>query len=229
MEKEDVIAKIEKLLRLAESPNEHEAALAASRAQDLMEKYQIEAIQLREDDGKAGLGIADHTIVSYKRIEGWKKLFFCALARVYECKPYYLGKTLNVIGMETDIVLFREAYAFLDRVIEHHAKKEKIARRKREAVRISRAEAHAYRRGFCSGMSIRIVSRLREEKEKRLQNKVEVRDLVVIKEDAIREYTADWNWGKAKPTRYTVNDAAYSKGYQVGGQVNLSVPNGSLS
>jgi len=46
MTREETLAKIKKLLALATSPNEHEAKLAAQRASELMEKYQIEEAEV---------------------------------------------------------------------------------------------------------------------------------------------------------------------------------------
>ena len=47
MIKEELIDKIKKLLALADSSNPNEAAVALSRAQKLMERYNIEAVDLK--------------------------------------------------------------------------------------------------------------------------------------------------------------------------------------
>lgn len=46
MSQAEILEKIKKLLALATSPNEHEAKLAAQRASELMEKYQIDEAEV---------------------------------------------------------------------------------------------------------------------------------------------------------------------------------------
>ena len=231
MTKEAIIKKVEKLLRLSESPNEHEAALAASRAKDLMEKYQIEAFDLKEDDPKSSLGITENSIYSRSKSEDWLKIFFCNLARAYDCKPYFTrggGISLHAIGMKTDLDLLKVTFSYLLKVVDFHYKKAKVKRRKAERVRISRKEAYHFRRGFCFGMTDRIVSRIEKEKAERLQKTVEVKDLVVVKEDAIKEYTKDWNWSKARNLKKSGSSDGYSTGWHKGGMVGISAPGGEI-
>ena len=46
IEKQAIVEKVQKLLRLAKSSNKHEAELAAQRASEPMEKYQIDAADM---------------------------------------------------------------------------------------------------------------------------------------------------------------------------------------
>ena len=60
---ENIIAKIEKLLALAEkNPNEHEAMSAALKAQELIAKYNIDIATLGTSEEKPEISTTSHTI-----------------------------------------------------------------------------------------------------------------------------------------------------------------------
>ena len=48
-----IVDKVRKLLRLAESPNANEAALAAAKAQELIDAHNLSAALLAYDEGSA--------------------------------------------------------------------------------------------------------------------------------------------------------------------------------
>jgi hypothetical protein len=48
----DILNKVRKLLRLAESPNANEAALAAAKAQELIDAHNLSTALLVEDGGE---------------------------------------------------------------------------------------------------------------------------------------------------------------------------------
>jgi hypothetical protein len=49
-ERERVYDKVRKLLALSKSPNEHEAALAAERAREILDRYQISLAEVDEKE-----------------------------------------------------------------------------------------------------------------------------------------------------------------------------------
>ena len=71
-EREKLFDKIRKLMALSHSPNEHEAALAAARAREILDKYDLsltevemsgeEIIEHRVDTGTRGASPLDGTI-----------------------------------------------------------------------------------------------------------------------------------------------------------------------
>ena len=64
MDRDKLLDRIKRLLRLAESSNVHEAASAAARAQELMSRHRIEAASLEAD---STAGIVDHRITESRR------------------------------------------------------------------------------------------------------------------------------------------------------------------
>jgi hypothetical protein len=127
--REEVIQKIQKLLRLAQSDNIHEAALAAAHAQRLMEEHRIEQASLdyepdRESEEEvedfsmkgAPLDAADHSV------SAWRGRLGVIVADSQQCKVYYINvggrKEFHIIGRPTDVEAVRYLYAYLKREIE---------------------------------------------------------------------------------------------------------------
>jgi hypothetical protein len=73
-----LVEKVRKLLALSESPNEHEAALAAEKAQDLMLCHGIEMAQIAISHGASMIGIDDARIEG--RIDPWRRHLAISIA-----------------------------------------------------------------------------------------------------------------------------------------------------
>ncbi len=80
-----IIDKIRKLLALTRSPNEHEAALATERAQELLARYNIDMTEVEQklDEGKIG------QVEVMERTEAFARTIRQAIARLYFCEYYY--------------------------------------------------------------------------------------------------------------------------------------------
>ena len=83
-----VLSRVRKLLALAESPNVHEAASAAARAQELISQHRLEAV-LEAEDAAATRDAADpigqETLETSKRLRRWKTVLAGGLARANGC------------------------------------------------------------------------------------------------------------------------------------------------
>ena len=83
-----VLSRVRKLLALAESPNVHEAASAAARAQELISQHRLEAV-LEAEDAAATQDAADpigqETLETSKRLRRWKTVLAGGLARANGC------------------------------------------------------------------------------------------------------------------------------------------------
>src|SRR5574340_907559 len=88
MTHEEAIAKAVKLLKLAQSDNPNEAALAAARAQEIMDRYKLEG--LSADYNSAAPAEPDEPIVAFgepvepKQGSEWVVRLILALARASE-------------------------------------------------------------------------------------------------------------------------------------------------
>jgi hypothetical protein len=123
MSEQKIIDRIRKLLNLANSANEHEAALAAAQATDLMLKHEIEEAQLA-DEGAEELGEVDkESIDETGSIVPWKGNIAAGLAQSMGCQMYYgrskyvrgqkQKRTYVIIGQESKRATIKYMYNYL--------------------------------------------------------------------------------------------------------------------
>lgn len=128
----EALQKVAKLLRLAQSPNTHEAALAASRAQEIMDRYKIEGIAA---DFEAGT-TSEEPIADFKadlmdaettQLDTWRCRLASCVAGVNECKVYLTGypkRGFAIVGRASDAVMVRLMYSWLKGQVDKLAAKE---------------------------------------------------------------------------------------------------------
>ncbi|MEQ1506614.1 MAG: DUF2786 domain-containing protein, partial [Myxococcota bacterium] len=89
---EDVLDRVRKLLALATSPNVHEAALAAARAQALIERHRLEDWLAAEQDSAGDPDPIVHAwhepLAVARKIRRWKAALASVLAEVNGCVAY---------------------------------------------------------------------------------------------------------------------------------------------
>jgi len=114
-------AKVEKLLALARSANEHEAALAMQKANELIDKYNL---RQRTDDSERRYR---HAIINSgkRRLAGWQRLigailrdFFyvrVVMAEAYDPASNEHHKTIDLFGLAENVAVAEYCYAFLER------------------------------------------------------------------------------------------------------------------
>lgn len=165
---ERIIAKVEKLLALGTSSNEHEAAAAVAKAQDLMEAYglameQVTGRKAARDDVREGTAF---DVYERGKPTAWKEDVLQAVARtsgvwvarssrservtskVTKNSRYAYWRTAYLIGLPADVQTAGYAYSFLVGEIERLAQVEAdahtariVARAKRYGMTIHAAEA----------------------------------------------------------------------------------------
>lgn len=120
--RDEAIAKAIKLLKLSESSNPHEAALAAARAQEILDRYEIdrsvleaEAAAPAEPDepimdfgGKAAW--LDDPGTAHK--ERWRTLLASVVARANGCYVYNSGARIGLVGRPGDADKVRYLFAY---------------------------------------------------------------------------------------------------------------------
>lgn len=122
-----VIDKIRKLLALGTSPNEHEAAAAVAKAQELMQAHDLEMAAVQGDlkaDPRSTVGEGDTVIAKAGKPSGWKVSLFEGVARSWDCYVvvreyrfveggYEKGQFGSLIGRHADLEMAEYAYSFL--------------------------------------------------------------------------------------------------------------------
>jgi len=110
------------LLRLAQSDNPHEAALAASRAQEIIDRYKLNLAALdsapSEEPAEEIRNFKDDPLDTGGL---WKALLAQAVANVNQCKVYTSGGNVHIIGRPSDVAIVRPFHAYLAGEIERLA------------------------------------------------------------------------------------------------------------
>lgn len=86
---DQLLARVRKLLALTASPNVHEAAAAAARAQALITRHKLQALLDAQDDAEATLSDGrDAPLETARRVRKWKVVLAGALAHANGCEAY---------------------------------------------------------------------------------------------------------------------------------------------
>jgi len=120
------LAKVRKLLALATSPNPHEAALAAARAQAMIDAHRLHAWLAAEhdvrDDPDPIVDDRETPLEIVRRVRKWKLALAAAVAEANGCVAYLLergdGEATVLVGRSRDRAVVVELWQWLVRRIE---------------------------------------------------------------------------------------------------------------
>lgn len=177
----ECLARVEKLLALSQSSNEHEAALAMQKANELIEKYHIRELGC-EQQHRYGLGIIDR---KRKRIEGYQRrictilhdFFFVkvVLSSLYDPLVNETYKTIELLGTRENVTIAEYCYHFL----ENRLASLWSLNRKRFKGSV-RTEKNSYYLGLLRGFHQKLEEQKMGKDDPRIQPKVG--DLIVAEE-----------------------------------------------
>jgi predicted SprT family Zn-dependent metalloprotease len=129
--KDSVIAKIEKLLSLAQSSNQHEAENAMKFANRLMKKWNVSLVLEDKERNFTEAVITEPTKRRNASLFALSNLlknhFFVNIIWVYECNEFTgkFGWALEIVGTETNVEIASYSAEFIMRVAEREFKKAK--------------------------------------------------------------------------------------------------------
>lgn len=205
----EMLQKVMKLLRLAGSPNKHEAELAMQRAHELMHKYDIKQEDIDGTKGKAfedevvplgGSIFQEYWCVAKLCQEFFNVQFFCDHLPGREKGMRFIGKKHHV---EISLYVFAFlAYTFR----EIH----------REENRIERVQD---RNSFMMGLYQGLKSKLTESNKKIEQEY----GIVVVENTELKKYVADkWKLKDVKTGSSRGDADSYSRGQHRGKNININ-------
>lgn len=130
---DNIVRKVENLLRLSESSNIHEATLAAKKAKAIADKYNICLEILREKKHEKKENIIDYTKtykeVFKRRLSVWELRLAQMLSSHYHCRVFLNQENnLNIVGYSSDIFLFDSMFSWLQTQLKMLILEEKIDR-----------------------------------------------------------------------------------------------------
>lgn len=212
-----IIDKIKKLLALANSSNEHEAALAAGHAQRLLSEHNL---AMADVDATIKPDKADKVeIIVPKKLSKWLRHLTSSVGTAFDCQTVHYPETgkMVFIGVGADVEIASYTFSYLNRVVRklctnyvrHHVDN-RITGRNRELLKQS----------YLLGATSTIAIRLREQK---IQTPITSTKLVPVKEGLIKQTMSEL--GKLHTVRSRksyINVEAYGKGQNDGRQVGIN-------
>lgn len=174
MSEEKIIDRIKKLLSLANSTNEHEAAMAAGQAAELMLQHEIKEAQLC-DTADEPEDVDLMSLDESGQIIHWKGSLMAGLADSMGCKMHYhknrvygrkASTSYNVVGQPSKVDTIRYMYSYLvgevDRLADVAFRQEHIECRKSG---VPSPSARSWKNSFRLGAAHTIATRLRAQRE----------------------------------------------------------------
>jgi hypothetical protein len=224
-----IMRRVQKLLAIAgdSRADANEAAAAASQAEKIMRKYQLDHVEImRADFAKADNFEACDVIVRMKMhnplppklVPKWAQQIAVPLAQLHDCivtqAETVNGRGMRFSGYKTDAQICAWTFDYLVTT---------IIRACREFQRLSKrekVESEAYRNGFVNSVASALRS-AKYTKDAEQQASSNSRDLVVLKANAVAEKfgPARYTTGKVKPVR---DAEAWRAGQRDGARVDVA-------
>jgi len=211
--------RIRKLLALADSPNEHEAALAAEKAQALMLRYGIELAAVAASSGER-LGVDERVLAG--KVDPWRRILAAAVARsaggrcVWEPDGYERGRgRIFFYGPAGTVRGIVELYCYLEAQLVVISAAATATRRDR------RVHGRTWRNSFLLGAVGRVAERLDARRAEAAQTVENGQALVLVKSAVDREIERRWPELQRSSYRPSVARVAYTAGTHAGRHVDL--------
>lgn len=146
MNKEQLMAKVNKLLALAgNNPSQEEANSAYLKAQKLIAEYNLNMDEFSEEKDLIVMLPAIHS-----NNEGYRTRLASVLAPNFRCRVIMCGTTVNFIGYKADVEVCVQVFNHAYKV--SHNQGLKIERQYRKDGYSTRGVANSFWLGFCRGV-----------------------------------------------------------------------------
>ncbi len=220
-EREKLYDKVRKLLALSTSPNEHEVSLAAEKAREILDRYQI---------SMAEVSVAEFTEIvegkvdtGYSNPRQWVHTLSMSTAKAFDCKVYRMGGIYVFCGLKSDTQICEYVFAYLKRTVFSLMQNRMHTRRLNGLRGAGDVQTYAWGVSVAIGKKIEeyAASQRRREMYEDFKSRTG-KDLMVIKNGALDKYWADKGFRKGSRTRSRSVGAEYYKGYHDGQSVNIN-------
>lgn len=213
-----IIEKIKKLLALANSSNEHEAALAASHVQRLLSEHNLAMTDIEASHKPDRADKVETTVA--KTLPKWLRNLSAVVSIAFDCQAvhYHTTGKMTFIGVGADAQVAAYTFIYLDRTVRklcvNYMKNHipiNLPNRQRELMRQS------YYLGAVSTINASL-------KQQKTETPVTTGALVPIKESLIRQTMSEiGNLRKMHSRRSYINSEAYYKGQADGRQIGINL------
>lgn len=118
---QDIIDRIAKLLALATSANEHEAAAAMNKANEILMQHNLNLEDIKTTQTSEAAIKQDEIDASNRKKVFWKGSLASALATANFCKMWWIGGKIIFAGKPHNIAIARSLYNYLITTIDRLA------------------------------------------------------------------------------------------------------------
>jgi len=219
--------RVRKLLALAQSDNEHEAAAAAARASKLIAEHNLSEAQIAADKGEAFQPVTTDYILRSKRLANWKVRLAGGVARACDCRVLIAaGYGIKIIGTAGDIATARVMIEYLCEAMDRFVKHERDNSIDYLEAKVW-GDGNRYVRSFRLGMSERLFARLVEDSRnarKTVEASASTSTALVLRDKRaeVARVTAQNSGGGSYSTSGASDRSGFGAGYVAGGQIGLN-------
>lgn len=220
---------LQKLLALSKSSNQHEAELAMSKANELMEKYQITMSEVLVNDLKGQRAVRGNTIRVSETYRSFIDMIAAAAATLCDACALKVSAQASVlfIGAKEDVanaeIMFWYLFNSWKSIVQADCSEFQAQYSFVHGINASQYEVKKYKIGHGQGFSVvvlRRAERLAEERKEAVQQSSATGNaLVVLKNQIIEDYIKDIPTAK---TRYKQQDTGFGVGAFRGQHISLN-------
>jgi hypothetical protein len=226
-EKEKIIDKVRKLMALSHSPNEHEAALAATRARELLDKYDLSLTEVEINEEE----IIEHRVdTGTHQPPLWMGRLAVCVSSAFNCKVFRVYGIMVFCGTKADTQVADFTYSFLFRTVKRLSKEHK-ASLERSGVWATNYKGRHGNRRYMQSYALGVVNAIDQklmafvQSKERMQKfedykKATGKDLMVIKNNAVDRYFSKLRLGKAR-SHASMDYSGFSAGQRDGRNVEI--------
>ena len=225
MTKETIIEKVQKLLALATSSNEHEAAAAAEKAHALLAAHNLSMAEVTTTSDAPVDEVGQHTPNETKCGAPWVRTLWQATARLYFCEYAYSTCGDNtrhyVIGTQANSITAAHMAEFLSKTVM------KLSLKARKEQDQSTKWQRSFRQGCGERIRIRLHNRLKElqsgrDEQNTIANANNLPALYQSNSQALRAFMDnEMSVKKSKARSQRYHAGGYNAGQEAGNNVGL--------
>jgi hypothetical protein len=226
----DILAKIQALLNLADNNSSAaEAALAAGRAQALLEKYHLTMADVAAAQEETFQEDAE-PLCDVRN--GWQPILCDAVTKANQCYGFTSSSGYRIVGKPSNIAIVRYFYTYLEREILRLCKAAVLRGQLDDIDGSTSGEPGipsdaTSRRAYCLGAAGEVGARLRAEREAtHARANASGQTAAIVKLDgeaaALKRWAVErYNLRNRAPVRTTAHDA-YAAGRAAGRSISLN-------
>ncbi|GHO45165.1 DUF2786 domain-containing protein [Ktedonospora formicarum] len=216
MAAEKIITKIRNLLALKASSNEHEAALAAEKATELLLKYNVSLDEVMQKK-------SEYSWQEREKFANttWKLALYTAIGKANLCRVIYDTKKriAHVVGRKHNIEVVEYLYTYLTRTIDRLA--DEAWTEYHEQYPYSRVTIRKFKAGFRLGATSEVIKRLERVEE---EADKDCKALILVNSQALATEVQKRFGGSTRENYMRVSSSytAYQRGRAAGASIAIN-------